>query len=289
MRPAFGEAQQRIASIASRIRDRIVAYRLPEDATDALPKSGRSKVFRAYLAAEELSGILALSGSAGKRMLDIGGAYGVHRGFFEERHPDLEIDLLDLQPGPVPLIHTGPYETFVPTKPYDVIWASHVVEHLRNPGSFFDQAYRDLAEGGWLCVTVPPLRSRMTLAHVTLWNAGLLLVHLVHAGFDCREARVATYGYNVSVLVQKTQPTNLGMRARLPAVSHRGIYFEGNIERLNWRVARVKELQPRAWFKPVRDVIRGLPRSGFFRAMDDSGRHRLHYFHSPTGEQCRVA
>src|SRR4051812_19915285 len=113
MGPTLTKAQRRLASLAGQIRARLATDLPLGNASSASPKIGRLKLFRAYLAAEELSGILERSGCAGKRMLDIGGAFGVHSGFFKERHPDLEIDLLDLQPGPVPLIHTGPYETFV--------------------------------------------------------------------------------------------------------------------------------------------------------------------------------
>ena len=41
--------------------------------------------------------------------------------------------------------------------------------------------------------------------HLSLWNAGLLLYQLVIAGFDCREAIVKKYRYNISVIVRKNK------------------------------------------------------------------------------------
>ena len=54
-----------------------------------------------------------------------------------------------------------------------------------------------------LCVTVPPAKQRISGGHVSLWNAGLLLYHLVLAGFDCSQAETMRYDYNVSVIVKK--------------------------------------------------------------------------------------
>jgi hypothetical protein len=57
----------------------------------------------------------------------------------------------------------------------------------------------------FFCVTVPPAKHNIVGGHVTLWNAGLLLYNMVLAGWDCSEALVMVYGYNISVLVEKKQ------------------------------------------------------------------------------------
>jgi hypothetical protein len=54
-----------------------------------------------------------------------------------------------------------------------------------------------------------------------LWNAGLLLYQLVLAGFDCRNARLGTHGYNISVIVPNVD-------AELPTLAHDA----GDIQRL---------------------------------------------------------
>ena len=95
---------------------------------------------------------------------------------------------------------------------YDLVWASHVLEHCPNPNLFLKKAYSCLNSGGILAITVPPLKHEIVGGHVSLWNPGLLLYHLVLAGFDCSEASVKEYGYNISVVLRKKQ-------AKLPALS----------------------------------------------------------------------
>ena len=86
---------------------------------------------------------------------------------------------------------------------FDCIWCSHVLEHQLNVNAFLRKIHHDLAEGGVLAITVPPLKPEIVGGHVSLWNAGLLLYNLVLAGFDCSDAQVKRYGYNISVVVKK--------------------------------------------------------------------------------------
>jgi len=248
----------------------------------------RSNRFRAHLAAEELSALIAQQ-SGPKRLLDIGGALGVHARYFRERHDNVQVDLLEPGRSAAEDAISHDFERFTPAAPYDFIWASHVLEHARNPGSFLDKIHRSLAEGGWLAVTVPPLKHEITFAHKTLWKAGLLLVHLVDAGFDCRDARVATYGYNISVLARKTNAPVKAQREAMPAVAFRGIYFEGRIRRLNWQTDQVSLLQipptsPEQMLRQLRET--GSP-SGFVQSRR-FGRTQLHYFEASKAELLAV-
>lgn len=99
--------------------------------------------------------------------------------------------------------HPGNYLELDFAVPFEGIWSSHTLEHQRNPGMFLDKVFADLKEGGVLGITVPPRKDEIVGGHVTMWNAGLLLYHLVLAGFDCSNASVASYGYNCSVVVRK--------------------------------------------------------------------------------------
>jgi len=124
----------------------------------------------------------------------------------------------------------------------DHIWCSHTLEHSRNPGKFLDAIYKTLPEKGWLAITVPPMKQYIVGGHVTLWNAGLLLYNLILSGFNCKQAKVKTYNYNVSVIVQKRP-------ARLPVLTNNfkditslakffpcEVFqdFDGNISEINW-------------------------------------------------------
>ncbi len=96
------------------------------------------------------------------------------------------------------------------------------------------------------------MKQEIVGAHVSLWNPGLLLLRLVLAGFDCSEASVLVYGYNISVvLTKKTIDANdlaglshdrgdlLMLKRFLPdGINYRPIdrdvSFDGRIRRLNW-------------------------------------------------------
>ncbi len=86
---------------------------------------------------------------------------------------------------------------------YDAVWCCHVLEHQLNVHSFLLKIHSLLKETGILAITVPPLKHEIVGGHVCLWNSGLLLYHLVLAGFNCNKAIVKKYGYNISAIVQK--------------------------------------------------------------------------------------
>lgn len=132
---------------------------------------------------------------------------------------------------------------------FDCVWASHVLEHQLNPHNFLTKIHSVTKEGGIVAITVPPLKHQIVGGHLSLWNGGLLLYHLVLAGFDCKNASILQYGYNISVILRKESikfPNvvfDMGdirtIRPYLPA----GLPFEsntnddpfnGNILRLNW-------------------------------------------------------
>jgi SAM-dependent methyltransferase len=143
------------------------------------------------------------------------------------------------------------YNTFEFNKnAFDGIHAAHVLEHQLNPNLFLKKIYLDLKDNGWLCITVPPFKHQIVGGHVSLWNAGLVLYHLVHAGFNCSDAKINTYGYNISVIIQKKPITEVIpytynseditlIKNYLPKVNFKRnnlgeFTFDGNIQSLNW-------------------------------------------------------
>ena len=140
---------------------------------------------------------------------------------------------------------TGDYNLLIIPRVYDGIWISHVLEQQLNPNLFLTKVNSNLKEDGWLAITVPPLQNIMVSRNFTLWNGGILLYHLVMAGFNCRYAKVKTYDYNISVVVQKksidlSELINGDLRAaakylpeHLPARNHKG-QFDGHIKEINW-------------------------------------------------------
>ncbi len=125
---------------------------------------------------------------------------------------------------------------------FDCIWASHILEHQLNVGLFLRKIFDVAKEGAAICITVPPYEPEIKGGHVTFWNAGLLLYNLILAGFDCRDARIARYGYNISCIVRK-KPAILPdlvfdngdvnrIAAFLPGRFAEG--FNGDIKEHNW-------------------------------------------------------
>jgi len=88
-------------------------------------------------------------------------------------------------------------------KEHDVTFASHVLEHQLDTHTFLRKMWRDTREGGYACITVPPLKTQIVGGHVSLWNAGLLMYRLVLAGFDCKNVMIHRYDYNITVIAQK--------------------------------------------------------------------------------------
>lgn len=88
-------------------------------------------------------------------------------------------------------------------KQFDCVWCSHCLEHQLNVNTFLKKVNTVCKDGGLVCITVPPLKHTIVGGHVTLWNAGLLLYNLVMANFDCSEAMIRSYGYNISVILKK--------------------------------------------------------------------------------------
>lgn len=127
-------------------------------------------------------------------------------------------------------------------KQFDLVWACHVLEHQPNVNLFLRKIHSDLRDEGYLAITVPPLRNEVVGGHLTIWNAGLLLYNLVLAGFNCKQAKILQYGYNISVILQKEAIVlpaldyDKGDIDKLKNYLPDGLKepFDGNISKLNW-------------------------------------------------------
>lgn len=173
-------------------------------------------------------------------VLDIGSGPGHHAAYM--RQMGLEVVTLDSHwPADIPGVWPGDH--CLDIVQYGGIWCCHVLEHSRNPGSFLDAIRLALRPGGWLAITVPPAKHNIAGGHLTLWNAGLLLYHLILAGFDCRDAMVKSYGYNISVIVKRvdvtTQPPLIHDAGDLESLCDLFPFnalqgFDGDIKQHNW-------------------------------------------------------
>ena len=148
----------------------------------------------------------------------------------QDINPDYQPDLL------------GDFNNLAIVDQYDCVWCSHVLEHQLNVNHFLTKIFHTLKEGGVLAITVPPRKDEIVGGHVTLWNAGLLLYNLILAGFDCKNAAVKSYGYNISVIVEKKTAIlpnlnyDTGDINALNEFFPLGVFegFDGNIQEINW-------------------------------------------------------
>jgi SAM-dependent methyltransferase len=133
---------------------------------------------------------------------------------------------------------------WTPPELVDAIWCCHALEHQENPMEFLRACYDSLKVGGVLAVTVPPF-VRVVAGHITAWTGGLLLYNVVLAGFDCSDAAISEYGYNVSIIAEKREHRTVNVIGPLDGMEHyfpvplvrpQGMFAQlpMHIEAVNW-------------------------------------------------------
>lgn len=90
----------------------------------------------------------------------------------------------------------GDYLRLELNEKYDIIWLSHILEHIHDVGEFLIKVRHDVKEGGTLAIIVPPDETDITINHEHTFNTGRILRFLILAGFDCRDIISFDYGYN---------------------------------------------------------------------------------------------
>jgi SAM-dependent methyltransferase len=153
-------------------------------------------------------------------VLDLGCGQGEQSEIF--RVADKDVTALSLEKEYERAV-VGDYNTTHFADKFDCIWCCHVLEHQDNVGLFLEKLFDDTADGGVLAITAPPFRTDLRYDlrddHVSVWTRGLLLYNLVRAGWDCADAHVQKYGYNISVIVKKN-PTQLNTQCLKDAIEH---------------------------------------------------------------------
>lgn len=190
-------------------------HKIKEDPTETFYLNGRDLVL-----GHEALRIFVASCRPGENILDVGcGEIQTHSVIMKENA--LNPKTCDLAES---ADYTGFYEKISFENEFDAIWCCHVFEHTLNPHDFLLKLKGDIKEGGLLAITVPPLKHAIVGGHVNLFNAGLLLYRLILAGFDCSQALIGRYGYNISVVTRVKKISELPKDIA---------YDAGDIERLS--------------------------------------------------------
>lgn len=182
--------------------------------------------------AEALHKLLTLEYKTFQTVLDVGSGEGHHAQILRDRGKT--VTTLDFKDADI----CGDFLS-VDIPHFDVIWCCHVLEHQQNVGLFLQKA---LDHCDLFVVTVPPAKHNIVGGHLTLWNAGLLLYNLVQAGFDCSNAKVKAYGYNISVIVEAKRRPDVPLKMDcgdiealapfFPFKAEQG--FNGDFPEVNW-------------------------------------------------------
>jgi len=145
-----------------------------------------------------------------RRVLDVGCSHGL---FASELARDgVDVTTVDVKAkGPDGCWHIKgafPYsgvEEAQARGPYDLVIASHVMEHIQDTGLFLASIRGCVADGGHFAVLVPHRKDEIVGGHVHLWNMGLLIYNLILGGFDCANGRFIRRGGNLCGIVGKRE------------------------------------------------------------------------------------
>jgi SAM-dependent methyltransferase len=129
------------------------------------------------------------------------------------------------------------FSTWTPDAQYDLVWASHVLEHQRNVGMFIERLINCCAPDGHVAIVVPFPHRRLWGGHVTLWTPGLLAYNVAICGVDLRDA-VMRYGYRETWLVFRPK------RILLPELT----YDSGDVDKLSQFLPRNFRENGEPWF-----------------------------------------
>lgn len=174
-------------------------------------------------------------------VLDIGCGQGLHSKIFRQ-HLKTVIGIDASSHWGTPEI-AADFLTHPFTEPFDLVWCSHVLEHQPNVQQFLHKIYAALKPGGILAITVPPRKPNIVGGHVSIWNAGLLLYNLILAGFDCRDAMVRQYDYNISVIVRKSHASLPPLKMDAGDIEVLAPYFPRSLEAVQDFSGDIAELQ----------------------------------------------
>ena len=67
---------------------------------------------------------------------------------------------------------------------FELVWASHILEHQRNIGLFIEKLIECCEEDGHICITVPDPHRNLWGGHLSIWSPGFLAYNIVMCGLD---------------------------------------------------------------------------------------------------------
>jgi 2-polyprenyl-3-methyl-5-hydroxy-6-metoxy-1,4-benzoquinol methylase len=129
-----------------------------------------------------------------KTVLDVGSGGGIHARQFASHGCDVlcidygtSVYAEQASNDSLKVINTD-FNAYRPEEKFDLVWASHVLEHQRDVGTFLERLIACCADDGTICITVPDPHRYLWGGHLTLWTPGLLAYNVVLCGIDLSDA-----------------------------------------------------------------------------------------------------
>jgi SAM-dependent methyltransferase len=160
-----------------------------------------------------------LSDLSGELLLDVGAGSLGHSHYFASKGKQVTaIDFgtstyaLNRQAihdefGKIEVIQTD-FNEFVSEKQWDIVWASHILEHQKNAGEFLANCLQHTKESGLLVLVLPFPHEEIWGGHLSYWTPGLLAYNLVMAGTSMADSS-AFESHGEFVLVVKKKSIDL--------------------------------------------------------------------------------
>ena len=106
---------------------------------------------------------------------------------------------------------------------FDLIWASHVIEHQKNVGLFVDKIIELCSDDGYVCITIPDPHRHLWGGHLTLWSPGLLAYNIALAGLDISDA----------IFIRGTLETSIIFQLKKAILPDNLTFDSGDIEKIS--------------------------------------------------------
>jgi len=164
-----------------------------------------------------------LASMGGELLLDVGAGSLEHSKYFASKGK--KVTAIDLGTSPYALKKVGPGENepniellntdfnlFVSEDQWDIVWASHILEHQKNVGHFLSKCLGHTKESGLLVFVLPFPHKEIWGGHLTYWTPGLLAYNLVLAGTSMLESS-AFESHGEFVLVLRKNSVDLSRLA----------------------------------------------------------------------------
>jgi len=125
-----------------------------------------------------------------KSVLDVGSGGGYHANEFKRNGSEVtcvdfgaSIYATESKIENLNIIHVD-FNNFNPSEKYELVWASHILEHQRNIGLFIEKLIECCSDNGYICITLPDPHRNLWGGHLSIWSPGLLAYNVVLCGID---------------------------------------------------------------------------------------------------------